>query len=241
MEFLQNLLDNTTTPVLYALILGLMTAISPCPLAANITAIGFISKDIEDKKRIFYNGLLYTLGRTISYSVLGIILYLLVYKFQIISNFSFERFFKVNSEKILGPLLIIIGLLMLDFIKIRIPFFSKWTEKAGQRKKKTGWSALLLGIIFALAFCPYSGVLYFGMLIPMSIASPSGLLLPPVFAVATGLPVIIVAWILAFSVASLGNFYNKVRNFEKWFRRVVAVVFIIVGCYYIYIFFIANL
>jgi sulfite exporter TauE/SafE len=211
-----------------------MTAISPCPLAANITAIGFISKDIEDKKRIFINGLLYTLGRVISYSVLGVILFFGASKFELAS------FFQIYGEKILGPLLVIIGILMLDIVKIRIPFLGNWTEKAGQRKKKTGWSALLLGIIFALAFCPYSGVLYFGMLIPMSIAAPSGLFLPPVFAVATGLPVIIVAWILAYSVASLGNFYNKVRNFEKWFRRVVAVVFIIIGCYYIYIFFIAG-
>jgi len=108
-----------------------------------------------------------------------------------------------------------------------------------ERKSKSGsgWSALLLGIVFALAFCPYSGVLYFGMLIPMSIASPDGLFLPFVFAIATGLPVIIVAWLLAFSVSSIGGFYNKIKIFEKWFRRVVAVAFIIVGIYYVYIFY----
>jgi cytochrome c biogenesis protein CcdA len=109
-------------------------------------------------------------------------------------------------------------------------------EKEG--KKQNWWSALLLGMIFALAFCPYSGVLYFGMLIPMTISSSSGLILPVVFAIATGLPVIIVAYLLAFSLSSLGNFYKNIQIFEKWFRRIVAVAFILVGIYYSWIFFI---
>lgn len=232
MEFLQDLLDNTTAPVLYALILGLMTAISPCPLATNITAIGFISKDIENRKKIFLNGLLYTLGRAVSYTGLGVILYFGASKFHI------AKFFQLYGERILGPLLIIIGIIMLDLIKIKIPGISKISDSMEKKSKSgSGWSALLLGIVFALAFCPYSGVLYFGMLIPMSIASPDGLFLPFVFAVATGLPVIIVAWLLAFSVSSIGGFYNKIKIFEKWFRRVVAVAFIIVGLYYVYIFY----
>ena len=232
MEFLQNLLDNTTAPVWYAFILGIMTAISPCPLATNITAIGFISKDIENKKKIFLNGLLYTLGRAISYTGVGVILYFGVSKFHV------AKFFQMYGERILGPLLIIIGVIMLDLIKIKIPGLIRFTESI-EKKNKTGsgWSALVLGIVFALAFCPYSGVLYFGMLIPMSIASPGGLYLPFVFAIATGLPVIIVAYLLAFSISSVGGFYNKIKSFEKWFRRVVAVAFIIVGIYYVYIFY----
>jgi cytochrome c-type biogenesis protein len=233
MEFLQNLLDNTTAPVFYAFILGLMTAISPCPLATNITAIGFISKDIENKKRIFLNGLLYTLGRAISYTGLGVILYFGASKFHV------AKFFQVYGERILGPLLIIIGIIMLDLIRIKIPGLSKVSESIERKSKSgSGWSALILGIVFALAFCPYSGVLYFGMLIPMSVNSPDGLFLPFVFAVATGLPVIIIAYILAFSVSSIGGFYKKIKIFEKWFRRVVAVAFIIVGVYYVYIFYI---
>ena len=232
MEYLQNLLDNTSAPILYAFILGLMTAISPCPLATNITAIGFISKDIENKKRIFLNGLLYTLGRAISYTGLGIILYFGASKFHV------AKFFQVYGERILGPLLIIIGIIMLDLIRIKIPGWSKISENIEKKSKSgNGWSALLLGIIFALAFCPYSGVLYFGMLIPMSINSPDGLFLPFVFAIATGLPVIIIAYLLAFSVSSIGGFYHKIKIFEKWFRRVVAVAFILVGFYYMYIFY----
>jgi threonine/homoserine/homoserine lactone efflux protein len=103
-------------------------------------------------------------------------------------------------------------------------------------EKKSSWGfvdAILLGMIFALAFCPYSGVLYFGMLVPITVASASGLYLPIVFAIATGIPVIIFAWILAFSVGSIGGVYNKMKKFEIWFRRVVAVLFIVVGIYYI--------
>lgn len=233
MEYLQHLLESSTTPLLTAIILGLMTAISPCPLATNITAIGFISKDIENKRKIFINGLLYTLGRAVSYTSLGIALYFGASKFHV------ARFFQIYGERFLGPFLIVIGIFMLDIIKIKFPSFSKLSDKfSNNAKKDSSWSALLLGIIFALAFCPYSGVLYFGMLIPLSIASPSGLYLPFVFAITTGLPVIIIAWLLAYSVSSIGNFYNKLKTFEKWFRIIVAVLFIWVGLYYSYIFYI---
>ncbi len=236
MEVLQNWLDATNVPFLSAFILGIMTAISPCPLATNITAIGFISKDIEHKKKIFFNGLWYTLGRAISYTTLGVILYFGASKFHV------AKFFQLNGEKFLGPLLIIVGILMFDFIRIKFPGFGKLSERMQHRKRKNNWwSALLLGIVFALAFCPYSGVLYFGMLIPVTISSPSGLFLPFVFAFATGLPVIIVAYLLAFSLSSIGGFYHKVKIFEKWFRRIVAVAFIIVGFYYVYIFYFKDM
>jgi cytochrome c biogenesis protein CcdA len=162
---------------------------------------------------------------------LGVILYFGASKFQI------AKFFQSNGEKFLGPLLIIVGILMFDFIKIKFPGFGKLGERIQNKERKSNWwSSLILGIVFALAFCPYSGVLYFGMLIPMTISSSSGLFLPFIFAIATGLPVIIVAYLLAFSISSIGGFYNKVKIFEKWFRRIVAVIFILVGFYYMYIF-----
>ncbi|HEX2935091.1 MAG TPA: aromatic aminobenezylarsenical efflux permease ArsG family transporter [Bacteroidales bacterium] len=233
MEYLQHLLDNAGTPFLTAIILGFMTAISPCPLATNITAIGFISKDIENKQKIFINGLIYTLGRALSYTVLGIVLYFGASKFHV------AKVFQVYGERLLGPLLILIGIFMLDLIKIKFPAFNKLTDKLSESSQKgSSLSALLLGIVFALAFCPYSGMLYFGMLVPISIASPSGLYLPVVYAFVTGLPVIIIAWLLAYSVSSIGNFYNKLKAFEKWFRIIVVVLFIAIGLYYVYIFFV---
>ena len=89
-----------------------------------------------------------------------------------------------------------------------------------------------MGIVFALAFCPYSGVLYFGMLIPLTIASPSGLSLPLIYAIGTGLPVILFAWVLAYTIGGVGKVYNKIKVFELWFRRFIAVLFIGVGIYY---------
>ncbi|MDD5695044.1 MAG: aromatic aminobenezylarsenical efflux permease ArsG family transporter [Bacteroidales bacterium] len=226
-EFLTRLFDQTQVPVFSAFILGLMTAISPCPLATNIAAIGYISKDLQDRRHVFINGLIYTAGRMLSYTLLAIILYFGA------SRFKVSGVFQQYGEKIIGPLLIIIGLFMLDVLKLNLSLFGGASRRLESRKSWTWWSVLLLGIVFALAFCPYSGVLYFGMLIPMTLSTPSGLFLPIVFAVATGIPVILFAWFLAFSISGLGNFYNKLKTFEVWFRRVVAVLFIGVGIYYI--------
>lgn len=231
MEVLQNLLDQSQYAFLTAIILGLMTAISPCPLATNISAIGFISRDITNSRRVFMNGLVYTLGRTLSYTGLAVILYFGASKMNV------AMLFQGWGEKVLGPLLIVIGLFMLDVLKIKFPGFSKLTEKIGENGKGSYWSSLLLGMVFALAFCPYSGVLYFAMLIPMTVASPSGLFLPVLFAISTGLPVILFAWFLAFAVGNVGKLYNRIKVFERWFRRVVGVVFIGVGLYYLFLFF----
>lgn len=227
MDLLNGLLENSTMPWISALVLGLMTSISPCPLATNITAVGFIGKDIDNRNRVFINGLLYTLGRAISYTAIALIIYMGA------DQFKFSGFFQQYGEKILGPLLIIVGLFMLDVIKIKFPGMSGLTSKM---ENKTRWGyidAILLGMVFALAFCPYSGVLYFGMLVPMTISSPSGLYLPLIFAIATGVPVIIVSWILAYTLSGISGFYNKVKSFEIWFRRIIAVLFILVGIYYI--------
>jgi cytochrome c-type biogenesis protein len=228
-EVLSNLMSNSSLPILSAFVLGLMTAISPCPLATNITAIGFISKDVEHQKKVFRNGLIYTLGRAISYTLLAVIIFIGADQFKI------SGWFQQYGEKILGPLLIIIGLFMLDLIKIKFPGMSGLTKRFQENGTSNYWEVLLLGIVFALAFCPYSGVLYFGMLIPMTISSASGLYLPVVFAFATGIPVIIFAWLLAYTVSGVGKLYNSLKIFEIWFRRVISVIFIVIGIYYVII------
>ena len=149
------------------------------------------------------------------------------------SQMNVSMIFQGWGEKLLGPALIIIGLFMLDVIKLRLPGFSSLTERLGEKGKGSYLGTLLLGMVFALAFCPYSGVLYFAMLIPMTVSSASGLYLPVVFAIATGLPVIVFAWLLAFAVGNVGSLYNHIKTFEIWFRRVVSVLFILVGIYYI--------
>ncbi len=229
MEYLTNLMESTSFPLLTAFILGLMTAISPCPLATNITAVGFISKDIENKNRVFVNGIVYTLGRTFSYTILALIL---IYSAD---QFAVKSLFHIYGEKFIGPLLILIGVFMLDIIKMNFPGLSGLTEKVGKKGFAWYWNAFLLGIVFALAFCPYSGVLYFGILIPLTISSSEGVMLAIIFALATGIPVILFAWLIAYTVSEVGSIYNKVKIFEKWFRRVIAVLFIATGIYYIFI------
>ncbi|MBP1665116.1 MAG: cytochrome c biosis protein transrane region [Bacteroidetes bacterium] len=241
MELLQTILDNSQYSFITAIVLGLMTAISPCPLATNISAIGFISRDLKDRKRVFISGLVYTLGRAVSYTSLALIIFFGASKMNV------SMLFQGWGEKLLGPVMILIGLFMLDVIKIKFPGFSGLTDKIGgfsgltdkigEKSKGSYWSTLLLGMAFALAFCPYSGVLYFVMLIPMTVASASGLYLPVLFAIATGLPVIIFAWLLAYAVGNVGKLYNQIKTFELWFRRIVSVVFIGVGIYYVVIFF----
>ncbi|MCM1168497.1 MAG: aromatic aminobenezylarsenical efflux permease ArsG family transporter [Bacteroides sp.] len=232
MEWLQNLLDNSTAPALAAFLLGLLTAVSPCPLATNIAAIGFIGKDIENRRRIFRNGLLYTLGRVIAYTALGIVLILLLREGA--SLFGIQKFIGRYGELILGPALLVIGIFMLFGNKLKLPSFGFKGNGEGLARKG-GWGAFLLGMLFAMAFCPSSGIFYFGMLIPMSATTTAGYLLPVLFAVATALPVLIVAWILAFSVQRIGSFYGKMQSVQKWLNRIVGGIFVLIGMYYIII------
>lgn len=231
MDFLQSLLENYNIPILSAFILGLMTAISPCPLATNITATAFISKNISSKRKVLLSGLLYSLGRGFSYTTIGLILYFGTSKFHI------ARFFNQNGEKFLGPLLIIIGLIMLNVIKLNFLGKLNFQEKLSEKFKGKGLlGSFLIGVVFALAFCPYSGALFFGMLIPMTIASADGLYLPIVFAFGTGLPVLLFTYLLAFTAGKVGVFYNRITKIEKVMRTIAAVVFILTGLYYVFIF-----
>ena len=231
MDFLQSILDNYSIPILSAFVLGLMTAISPCPLATNITATAYISKNISSRQKVLMSGILYSLGRAFSYTVIGLVLYLGASKFHV------ARLFQQNGEKYLGVLLIIIGLIMLNVIKLDFLGKTHFKEKLSERFKGHGlWGSFLLGVVFALAFCPYSGALYFGMLIPMTVSSVSGLYLPIVFAIGTGLPVILFTYLLVFAAHQVSSVFNKITKVERIMRYVAGVVFVLAGVYYVSIF-----
>lgn len=232
MEWIQSLIDSGTIPIVTALLLGLLTAISPCPLATNITAIGYISRDIENRHRIFLRGIFFTLGKIVVYAGLGFILIPILR--QGASVFAIQKVIAKYGEMILAPALIIIGLFMLFGDRLRLPKFGL-TGNSDKVKSRGIWGSLLLGILFSLAFCPSSGVIYFGMLIPMSAAESGGYLLPVVYAIATGLPVIVVAWILAYSIGGIGQFYSRLKVFQKWMNLAIALLFIAVGIYYLII------
>lgn len=234
MDILQTWLEGSEVPVLTAFLLGLLTAVSPCPLATNITAIGFISKDIESKDRTFLLGILYTIGRMVAYSLLGaLLIWMLRRGFD-----TFDLQSKVSQwgEMLLSPVLIVMGLVMLFGDRLPLSGFGLNASEKSVRLRGA-WGSLLLGILFAMAFCPTSGMFYFGMLIPMSASATGGYALPAVYALATGLPVVIVAWIIAYSIGNIAGFYKKMQVFQKWLNRMVAVLFIIVGIYYAYTFY----
>lgn len=229
MEWLQSLLESSSTPVLTAFILGLLTALSPCPLATNIAAIGYIGKNINDRKRIFRNGLLYTLGRVAAYTLLGVVLIALLKGGS--SLFGIQKFIGKYGELILPPALLLIGLYMLFGSKLRLPSFG-FDGNEERLAKSGGWGAMLLGVLFALAFCPTSGVFYFGMLIPMSATTAMGCLLPAIFAIATALPVLVVAWVLAFSAGQIGKVYGRMQAIQRWLNMAVGILFVLIGIYY---------
>ena len=232
MDWLQNLLDNSSTPVLTAFLLGLLTAISPCPLATNIAAVGFIGRNIENRKRVFINGLLYTLGRVLSYTLFGVVLIMILREGS--SMFGIQKTIGTWGELLIGPMLLIIGLFMLWGDRLNLPKFG-FNGNAEGLARKGGAGALLIGVLFALAFCPTSGVFYFGMLIPMSATATAGYLLPAVFAIATAIPVLIVAWILAFSVQQMSSFYGRIKTVQKWLNLIVGILFIVIGIYYCFV------
>ncbi len=164
--------------------------------------------------------------------LLGVVLILILKEGS--SMFGIQKVVGTWGELALGPLLLVIGLFMLVGDRLNLPQFG-FSGNAEGLAKRGGWGALLIGVLFALAFCPTSGVFYFGMLIPLSASVTAGYLLPAVFAVATAMPVLAVAWILAFSVQQMGSFYGKMQKVQKWMNLLVGVVFILIGIYYCWI------
>jgi cytochrome c biogenesis protein CcdA len=228
MSFMEAMGTSNITLVA-AFFIGLMTAISPCPMATNITAIAYVSRKIENSKHTLLVGILYAAGRAFSYAALAS---LIVYAGVNTQGISF--FLQAYGEKLLGPLLLLVGVVMLELVKVDL--FKGGNRLASLQAKLTekGYlGAFLLGVLFSLAFCPFSGVLYFGMLIPLALKTGDAIILPSVFGLATGLPVILFSILLVKSVSTLGRIMNKVQKFERGMRLIVGAVFILVGLYYI--------
>jgi len=226
---IQQFINNTNIPVLAAFGLGLLTAISPCPMATNIAAIAYVSRKATECKFAAITGVLYTLGRMLSYSVLGILI--LKAGLSIPGSATFLQNF---GERILGPLLIVMGLLMLNINRIS---FNTGTGKLAEIGRKVAdkgkLGAFLLGVIFALAFCPYSAIIFFGVLLPLAFKSAGGVIMPAVFAIGTGLPVIIFGTLIAAGVARISAWLDIVTRAQNVIRIVVSIVFIGIGIYYV--------
>jgi cytochrome c biogenesis protein CcdA len=230
-ETVKNLFENSNMPIVAALLLGFLTAISPCPLATNITATAYISKSLSGRKQTLISGLLYTLGLAFSYTTIALIIILGAGKFYV------AKFFQSNGEKFVGPVMLVIGLIMLNIIRINFNSSNRFTEMLQERFKDKGLlGSFLLGALFAMAFCPYSGAMYFGVLIPMSIKSNIGWSLPIFYAMGAGTLVLFFTLILAFSIQKVGKYFKAVTKIEKTMRVVAGLLFILTGIYYILIY-----
>jgi len=210
-----------------ALWLGILTSISPCPLATNIAAVSFLSKKITHPVRVFISGLAYTLGRMVAYAVLGWIIIS-----SLLSVPEVAQFLQKYMSKALGPFLIITGLFLLEIITIKLPGLALSQKHHNKLVESGAPGAFLLGLIFALAFCPLSAALFFGSLIPLSLNSKIGTLLPFIYGVGTGLPVLVFAVAIALGVTSLSHWFHRITKLEYYTRRITGVVFILIGLYY---------
>lgn len=220
-------ITNLNIPALSALFLGLITAISPCPLATNIAAIAYVSRRVKERRYAVITGALYTLGRMFSYSIIGVLI--IVAGLEIPGVATFLQDF---GEQVLGPLLIVIGVIMLSIN--RMPFSLGGGRLSSIGGKVANWGMIggfLLGALFALAFCPYSAVLFFGVLIPLSLKSAGGVTLPAVYAIGTGLPVLVFGVLISAGVARVSTWLNAVTRAEKIIRVAVSIIFIGVGIY----------
>jgi cytochrome c-type biogenesis protein len=211
-----------------ALWLGILTSISPCPLATNIVAISYVSKRVDRPFLVLLSGLLYTLGRTLTYFLVAVFVVE-----SVVSTPALSMFLQRHMNKIIGPLLLVVGLLLLDVIPWPWRGGTGVSDKLKARVDKIGiWGAGLLGIVFALAFCPVSAALYFGSLIPLAVRHESSVLLPSLYGVGTALPVVVFSVILAFAANRISKAFDALAVIERWMRRLTAVVFIGIGGYF---------
>lgn len=211
-----------------ALWLGILTSMSPCPLATNIAAVSFLAAKIGHPKSVFFAGLAYTLGRMVLYVVLGALII-----GSLLSVPVTAVFLQKYLNKALGPVLIFVGLFLLDIIRVNIPRFSI----SGKRQIALFGSGLggafLLGVLFALSFCPVSAALFFGSLIPLALNSKAGVMLAFIYGLGTALPVMIFVAAISLGVASINLWFNRAKMLERYTRKITGVVFILAGIYFI--------
>lgn len=221
-------MDGVFVGVVSALWLGILTSISPCPLAANVAAISFLSKKIVHPKIVFLSGLAYTIGRMLSYAVLGFIIISSLLSVSVLANFL-----QKYMNKAFGPILILTGLILLDILKLNIQSFSISEKHQNKLAGSGAGGSFLLGLIFALVFCPVSAALFFGILIPLALKSSLGAMLPFIYGIGTGLPVLLFALAIALGVKSLSRWFNRLTKLEYYVRKTTGIIFILVGLYYV--------
>jgi cytochrome c biogenesis protein CcdA len=216
-----------TLAIFTAFWLGLLTSVSPCPLASNIAAISFISRDAGSQVKVFGAGFCYALGRTIAYVAVAALVLA-----GLLTGSELSRFLQQYLNQILGPVLILTGMLLLGWIGGTASLNLAGDRIQKQVAKGSLLWALLLGMLFALSFCPVSAGLYFGGLLPLASAQGSRLLLPAIFGIGTAVPVLFFAFLIAFAAGRISLWFNRLSQIEKLVRRATGIVFVLAGIYY---------
>jgi cytochrome c biogenesis protein CcdA len=209
-----------------ALWLGILTSISPCPLATNIAAVSYLARRVDRPRLVLLSAFSYSLGRALAYAVVCAVVV-----FGLLSVPWLSQFLQRYMNKLLGPLLVLVGMYLLDLIRFG---FSTNAGSDGLRKRAAeggAWGAALLGALFALSFCPVSAALFFGSLVPLSLKHGSKIGLPVVYGLGTALPVVLLALVATGGTKALAGALKKVGTFEVWARRATGVVFLAVGIY----------
>ncbi len=197
-------MEFTSIPFFLALWLGILTSISPCPLAANIAAVSFIVKGGGNAFSACASGIAYTLGRALAYMVLGSLI-----SASLLNLPAASYFLQTTMPKLLGPVLVVAGLLLLGVFSFAVPNVALSQARADGLRKAGVPGALALGILFALAFCPLSAALFFGSLIPLAVKQNSAIGLPLIYGIGTGLPVLGFALVVVFGVRRLSSMFKK--------------------------------
>ena len=210
-----------------AIWLGILTSISPCPLATNVAAISYVSRRVDKPGKVLLHGLLYISGRTLTYAVLGVLLVS-----SLLSAPALSHVLQKYMHLALGPILILVGMVLFELISFPLPNFGGGGKMQDRIDALGAWGALLLGILFALSFCPVSAALFFGSLLPLAVQHKSGIVLPVLYGIATGLPVALFSLLIAFGIQRLAEAYKALAGFELWARRLTGVLFIGIGLYY---------
>jgi len=220
------MIDTVVPGAVSALWLGVLTSISPCPLATNIAAVSFIGKQFMSVPRVALSGLFYVFGRMLAYMALGATLVA-----GLLSAPHISVFLQKSMNKVLGPILILVGMVLLELLRLPSLPGTGGTKMQERAAKGGMWGAGLLGIVFALSFCPVSAALFFGSLIPLSVRAGSPVFYPLLFGFGTGIPVIGFAVMIAFGMRSIETVFRGVTRVELWARRITGAIFIAAGIY----------
>ena len=223
-------IQNSTSPILAAFLLGLLFSFDACPMLANIAAISYISRDLTNKKRLIIKCLWFIFGKILMLVILASALIFLIKSGSEILNFG--KFFLKYWETILISFLVTFGLLLLFAHKISWLKIAFSVEKLEKNAKKDNFGIFVLGAVLSLAFCPTNAVLFFGILIPLSVSVSYGFFaLPFIFSLTTALPVIIIALIMVFSIKNIDKFYKIADKYSKIAIKVTGILLILAALF----------